>query len=201
MSEDGLHEALRVEHEHFTAELRRVEDSLREADIVQHERIVELLQRDIERDREASKVALAGVDRLGVLHSQAHDREHAAHETRHQDQAEALIKAEQSVDKRLESMNEFRDQLREQASRFVTSDAMGVLRSELDRRFTDILDQVLSKHEENRKRIEAIEKTDFKQEGKGLGQAATVAAILSAIAAIGSVLSIILVLGQLLGGG
>ena len=50
----------------------------------------------------------------------------------------ALQKAERIMDARLESMNEFREQLRAQASMFVTRDAADIRHSEIQRQVDDL---------------------------------------------------------------
>ena len=102
---------------------------------------------------------------LHGAHERAHDREHAM-------TAEALDKAVQSMDRRLEGMNEFRASLKDQAGTFVRMDT-----------YQALLDRVI-----------AIEKSDVKGEGKALGQAATVGAIIAAIGVAATVVSLVVLL-------
>lgn len=145
----------------------------------------------------AVRTALASVEKLAVIHAEAHTREHSAHEQRHLDAAVAVAKAEASVDRRLEQMNEFRGQLRDQQATFVTIDRIDVMQAASDRRFSDVTKHTDDRYEENRRRIELLEKGDVKQEGKGLGQSAVVAIIVGAIGLFATVLSIIIILANI----
>lgn len=68
--------------------------------------------KEIEAVRDSLKAALFAHVREQELHAQAHEREH-------QMTATALDKAEQSMDKRLEQMTVFREELNAQAGSFV----------------------------------------------------------------------------------
>lgn len=106
--------------ERFDAQQRAVEQLA-----VSHHREVEALALstktavDALAKSAAQETALLAtqVERIAALHAEAHAREHAL-------TGDALDKAAVSMEKRLESMNEFRDQLREQASTFVRRDMM-----------------------------------------------------------------------------
>ena len=52
----------------------------------------------------------------------------------------ATVKAEQSMDRRLDGMNEIREAMREADNLKATKTELGVLRDEMDRRFDEILD-------------------------------------------------------------
>ena len=90
--------------------------------------------------------------------------------------AEALDKAVESMDRRLEGMNEFRASLRDQASTFVRLDTFDALRD----------------------RVIAIEKLDIKGEGKSLGQGAVIAAIIAAVGFVLTLLTLAVVVSNLL---
>lgn len=66
------------------------------------------------------QIALAAVAETGRIHSEAHAREHLAHERIHNVEKDQLEKAERAMGKRLEGMNEFRDALQDQAARGVS---------------------------------------------------------------------------------
>ena len=101
---------------------------------------------------------------LHASHEKAHDTEHAMTE-------QALDKAVNSMDRRLEGMNEFRSTLRDQATTFVRSDT-----------YQALLDRVI-----------AIEKSDVKGEGKQIGQAAAIGAIIAAISVAATIVGLIVV--------
>lgn len=176
-----------------------------------HERHHEQLEKQLEVAHAAAtaalKAALADHHREHEVHAAAHDREHFAHQREHTLNDAAVANAAKAVDQRLSGMNEFRDQLRDQARTFATNAefqqamaGMGTrldqIQGALDRRFLDTVKHTDERYEENRRRIEAIEKTDVKGEGKALGQGTVVAIIIGAISLVGTVLGIIIVISN-----
>jgi hypothetical protein len=97
-----------------------------------------------------------------------------AHSDVHTAESQARDKAEAAVDKRLEGMNEFRDQLRQQATSFLTISVFETWKEE-DRRSTD----------EIRALIIELQKTDLgssaRSQGMARGQGMVVAAIIGSI--------------------
>lgn len=79
---------------------------------------------------------------------------------------QAADKAEQQMDKRLAGMNEFRDQLKEQAAKFITRDEIEV-------------------------RLRALEISRATLEGKASAQALTVTTIMAAISIIIAIIGLI----------
>lgn len=141
---------------------------------------------------ESIRTAIEAVDRERVLHVTAHDAAHAAHNREHSlDEKASTIalaahakehslekdardKAEHAIDTRLQTMNEFRAQLKDQASTFARADTVAAL--------TD--------------RIIAIEKLDIKGEGKAIGQGTVIAVIIGAVTFIGTILGILIVVAN-----
>ena len=111
-----------------------------------------------------------------------------AHSEVHKAESTARDKAEAAVDKRLEGMNEFRDQLRQQATSFLTISVFETWKEE-DRRSTD----------EIRALIIELQKTDLgsasRSSGLARGQGMVIAAIVTAITVgafvIGAVVAIV----------
>lgn len=68
----------------------------------------------------AVEVALAEVARTADMHAVAHTKDHLQHEEIHRLERIAIDKADESMNMRLLGMNEFRDQLRDQAATFVS---------------------------------------------------------------------------------
>jgi hypothetical protein len=114
-----------------------------------------------------------------------------SHESVHRAESTARDKAEAAVDKRLEGMNEFRDQLRQQATSFLTISEFETWKEE-DRRATD----------EIRALIIELQKTDLGSasragglaRGQGMVVAAIVGSVTLAAILLGSVLAVINVL-------
>lgn len=144
-------------------------------------------------ERTALAAALADHQREHIVHEQSHGREHQLAE-------QASAKAELSLDKRLHAVNEFREQLREQATHLATQEAFDAYRGETDRRFNEATARTDERFESNRKRIEAIEKGDVKAEGRGLGQSATIAAIVLGLTVAGVIVGLILNASRLFAG-
>ena len=104
---------------------------------------------------------------------ESHHREHETHESSHAREhklvSEALLKAETSMDKRLQAMTEL----------FAARDVA------YGERFDGILEA-----------IRVVRETDVKAEGRSLGQGATIAIIVAAIGFVGTILGIIIALAN-----
>lgn len=81
---------------------------------------LEAQKQALEAQKEAVRIALEVVDRSAGLHASNHDRAHETHERVHRLEKEWLVKSEGAMDTRLSAMNQFREQLKEQAASFVT---------------------------------------------------------------------------------
>lgn len=117
-----------------------------------------------------------------------------AHAAVHQTEAIAREKAEASVAQRLEAMNEFREQLRNQAATFLTKDVF-------EARWSDYL----RRHEELRELISDLQKadlgTDARRAGLARGQGMVIAAIIGSITVASIILGLILSVANILTGG
>jgi len=65
-------------------------------------------------DSHEVETALKAVQTAAQIHAAAHEQQHQAHQSIHDVEKEAILKATQQMDKRLEGMNAFRDALRDQ---------------------------------------------------------------------------------------
>jgi biopolymer transport protein ExbB/TolQ len=113
---------------------------------------------------------------------------------------ETVVSAQLSMDKRLDQMNEFRDQLREQASTFVRSDTLNAFMTER-RQALETMDSTFDKRYEELRNLIAIEREERKgNEGikRGMGQTTTI--IVAAIGLVGTVLGIVIILSNVLTG-
>lgn len=120
-------------------------------------------------------------------HAQLHEALAKGHAREHGLNDLAVSKSEVAYDKRFEAVNEFRDQLRDQAGTFASTERVETMQRDMDRRF-----------EEHRLSITNLEKGDVKQEGRGIGQGAVIAAIVTVITVVGGLLGIVIVLSNLL---
>jgi hypothetical protein len=183
-----------------------------------HEELYRQLAIAIDKAEEASqaalKAALADHHREHGVHAAAHDREHQAHGREHALAEDALVKAtsahhrehaanaeairvaDSAMNARLASLNEFREQLRDQARTFASIERVEGMAREFDRRVSDAITTAQAWYENNRQRIEAIEKGDVKTEGKGIGQAGTVASIIAAVTITGAILGILVLVAN-----
>lgn len=173
----------------------------------EHEKQDEALEKAHAAAIAALKAALADHHREHEVHAAAHEREHLGHSREHQLNETALKAAAEAVDHRLEGMNEVRLQLREQATTFASSEKLDAfmasvvqrfdaMQATIGQRFADVAKHTDDRYEDNRKRIEAIEKLDTKAEGRTLGQGAIVALIVTAIGIVGGLLGIVVVLSN-----
>jgi hypothetical protein len=103
-----------------------------------------------------------------------------SHESVHRAESTARDKAEAAIDKRLEGMNEFRDQLRVQASSFLTIAVFDAHWKDLGTQITDIKGLITD-----------LQKTDLgtaeRRSGQARGQGIVVAAIVGSVT-LGSVI-------------
>lgn len=90
-----------------------------------------VLQKQLDQryaDNATDTLALADrVKETAAFHASAHEREHAAHAREHVLTESALGKADTSLDHRLDLMNEFRAQLRDQSHTLVSKDVLDSL--------------------------------------------------------------------------
>jgi len=114
-----------------------------------------------------------------------------AHREVHTAESQARDKAATAVDKRLEAMNEFRDQLRQQATSFLTISVFDTWKEENRRQNEDL--KVL---------ITDLQKTDLGSEsrrsGTIRGQGMVIAAIVGSISVAATILGLVILVGNLL---
>jgi tetrahydromethanopterin S-methyltransferase subunit G len=93
----------------------------------------------------------------------------------------AILKAETSTEKRFESVNEFRSTLSDQANQFMT-------RNEAQALFQRVTDRI----EDMNARIDSLNSREDKRSGKSSGLNAGWVYLLGAVAAIGTIVSLML---------
>jgi biopolymer transport protein ExbB/TolQ len=122
------------------------------------------------------------------------------HKDQHAAENRAVTAATVAMDKRLDQMNEFREQLRDQATSFVRREtldafiverrhALEALGNEIDKRYEELRNLIATEREERRA-----------NEGVRRGMNATTAIIVTAIGVMGTVLGIVVVVVNLLTG-
>lgn len=122
-----------------------------------------------------------------AAHAELHKQHEVAHAREHADDELALQKAEVSIDKRLDTMNEIRAQLRDQAGTFARSEAVQAVDEALDRRYEELRTLIGTEREERRA-----------NEGIKRGMSQTTAVIVAVITVIGTLLGITVILSNLL---
>jgi len=88
-------------------------------------------------DAHTVEVALEAVQRAATIHATAHEEQHRAHQAIHDVEKEAIVKATEQLDKRLYAMNEYRAQLRDQQTSFVSVDVYATKMVALERERED----------------------------------------------------------------
>ncbi len=187
---EGNHETHRLLHDEKhdrDRELVRLHEKTMDAAFEAH-RQVHL------REEEARSTAFTAVTHLADVHGRFHDKEHAAHEQRHEDARLAIGKGEDALDKRLAGLNGVYGQMREQSRNFASSEIVTTLQQQMDRRFDETRRERDLANETLRARIEVIEKSDVKSEGRGLGQSAVIAYIIAGVSFVGSLVVLLNVL-------
>lgn len=99
----------------------------------------------------------------------------------------ATVKAELALERRLESVNEFRAQLTSQAATFATREQTEAL----DAKFRAL-------YETNRAEIVRLSRLDEERRGEQAGSRHTIAAIFASLAACVAILSIVVIVTNLL---
>jgi hypothetical protein len=128
--------------------------------------------RDIHRrEHESAEIAHREVHEL---QSKVGEGVVTAYEVRFRLEEKARDTATAAMEKRLEGMNEFRNQLRDQQATFVRREVFDALME----------------------RVTNIEKGDVKQAGQRIGQGTVIATIVGAITFVGVVLGIVIVLAN-----
>ncbi len=146
----------------------------------------------------AVQTALIAVSRERAIHAGAHEKEHDGHQREHGLNNLAIDKAESATDKRFSTTNAYREQINDLIRNLATRDSVDVIIKDVDRRFEESRKDRERRHEELRLAITSLERSDVKAEGKGIGQGATVAYIVTAVGLVGSVLAIVIVLSNVL---
>lgn len=125
------------------------------------------------------------------IHTEAHDREHSSHMREHSLNNLAIDKAESANDKRFSSTNAYREQLNDVIRQLAPKETLEVFIKDVDRRFEESRKDRERRHEELRQAITTLERTDVKAEGRGIGQGAMIAYIVTAISVLGSLIVLV----------
>jgi hypothetical protein len=100
--------------------------------------------------------ALRAVQEAAQIHAVAHEQQHHSHQEIHSVEKEAVDKASTQMDKRLEGMNEFREQLRDQTREFLPRNEADKVTASLERAITALdgsISSRLDKINEVRERV------------------------------------------------
>lgn len=149
-----------------------------------------------EMEGTALNAALEAEQRRLQVHNTAHDHAHNAHEQLHKNaldthaaqhmmEDKAVDLAQQAMDKRLDGMNEFRDQLRDQASTFVRRDQLEAFIAQYERAHTEVVMLIATEREERRA-----------NEGRDRGTSGTIGWIFAGLGALATILSIVIVVAN-----
>lgn len=178
--------------------LRQLVEQFLGAHLEKHDLEQQALKLARSADQEAVKTALDAEKQRDADHRVAHSAAHDAHEVLHevtatshneQHKAEqrALEAAVISMDKRLDAMNEFRDQLRDQAATFVRRADLEGLEKQTDGKYEELRGLIATEREERRG-----------AEGGRQGASSSIGWIVTAIGAAATILGIVIVVANLL---
>lgn len=195
---DEVHDAAHEAHaEKHAAENRAVDAALvAEREQGREHNLAHAKAHDAHEEKHAAsetavRTALAAVAREREIHASAHVKEHEGHLREHALNNLAIDKAEAANDKRFTATNAFRETFETRVQAGATKESVDALRKELDRRFEDIRKEREAALDGLRHQVATLEKTDVKAEGRGLGQGALVAYIVTAISILGSLIVIV----------
>lgn len=131
-------------------------------------------------ENKAIETALAAVADTNRIHAEAHRTEHMLAQ-------QAIVKAEQAADRRFAQANGYREAFEVRLQQAATKESVEVTRQEIERRFEDF-----------RHQIDALEKTDISQAGRGQGIHSYTSTIVTIIGLVGSILAIVIILSNVL---
>ena len=97
-----------------------------------------------ERLQAGVTTALNAAAETARIHSEAHARDHAAHDRIHAVEKLQVDKAEAGMNERLERMNEFRAALQDAASRMVTRDTLDAYMKDREHRLQAVVDRIIA---------------------------------------------------------
>ena len=147
-----------------------------------------------QQEQLAVSTALEAVSRERKIHADAHEREHLAHSQVHMDAQRAVDKAEAAIETRLHTMNEVRDQMRDQNASFVRLDAFETFKDER-RQALSALDSSIDARMEGLRNLIATEREERRaSEGTKKGISQSTAIVVGAIGLAATVISVIIVI-------
>ncbi len=146
----------------------------------------------------AVSTALRAVATERQIHATAHEKEHEGHQREHGLNNLAIDKAEAATDKRFGVANGYREQINEMVRHLASRESVEALSKDHDRRFEDFRKEREARLDGIRHQIEILEKGVVKAEGRGLGQGAVVAYIVTAVGLVGGILAILIILSNVL---
>ncbi len=148
----------------------------------------------------AVKLALASLDRERVIHAAAHDREHEGHQREHGLNNLAIDKAEAATDKRFISVNGTRSQMEDMLRNMTSQDAFNAHVAEFARYREDSRKDLDRRLADQQTLIAGVREADIKAEGKGMGQAGTIGAIVASVAVATGIIGLITVVANVVTG-
>jgi hypothetical protein len=161
-------------------------------------------------EQRAVETAFSAERTVRGVHAEAHLESHQAHEDRFSDQRiahnerhdaedRAEVAALAAMDKRLESMNQFREQLRDQTANFVRTDAFEQFRDER-RHALEALDQTMDRRFEELRNLIATEREERRESlGVRKGAQDNRSAIYAGVGITGTLLGILIIIMNLIG--
>lgn len=160
-------------------------------------------------EQEAVSVALAAdrsrLEDHRIAHAAAHDAHAAlhrvieeAHKEQHLAEQRAVLAATDSMDRRLDSMNEFRDQLRDQAATFLRREQLEAFVTQYERAHEEVVQQIRTEREERRAAEAAHALIHRGEEGVKKGMSQYTAIIVAGLGVTATVISVIVVLANFL---
>jgi len=135
-------------------------------------------------DAKSVEVALEAVQRAAHIHAIAHEQQHAAHQAIHDVEKEAIVKATEQMDRRLEAMNGFRDALRDAIAGAMPRE-LGTAQTEAVRRET------LAQLEDLRTTLLALNSRMDVTQGQSKGSSSTIGYFFAAAGLMLSVIAVI----------
>ena len=135
-------------------------------------------------------------DAAHASHEKLHDAFSEAHKQQHAAESDAVMAATSAMDRRLDSMNEFRDQLRDQAATFIRREQLDSFIAQYERAHDEVVQAIRTEREERRSQEAAHALIHRGEEGVKRGMSASVAIIVGAITLAVTILGAIILVAN-----
>lgn len=140
----------------------------------------------------------AALSEQADVHAKNHDREHTAHELIHRVEKDVVTATKVEMDKRLDGMNEFRDQLRDQAGQFARNDSVGEMSIRLEEKIAGVAKAQSVRSDGLAHQLDDIGKRLERMGGEEAGSRITTGKLFAGLGGLAAFMGIVVIIVNLL---